>query len=43
MNSSLSGKDYLDGFSTALTTLLKRWLENLFGPNVDNPVFGSIT
>jgi small-conductance mechanosensitive channel len=43
MNSSLTGKDFLDGFSTALTTLLVGWIKHLFGPGADTPVFGSIT
>ncbi len=43
MNSSLSGKDLLDGFSTSLTTLLGGWLKQGFGPGADNPVFGAVT
>ncbi|MES1181013.1 MAG: hypothetical protein ABUL66_04030, partial [Verrucomicrobiota bacterium] len=43
MNSSLSGKDFLDGFSTSLITLLGGWLKQWFGPGADNPVFGSVT
>jgi small-conductance mechanosensitive channel len=43
MNSSLTGKDFLGGFSTALTTLLNNWLESLFGPGAGSPVFGAIT
>ncbi len=37
MNSSLTGKDYLDGFSNALTTLLGGWMKQLFGP-VTQPI-----
>ncbi len=43
INSNLSGKDFLDGFSTALTTLLSHWLQHLFGPRVNEIVFGSVT
>jgi small-conductance mechanosensitive channel len=43
MNSSLNGKDYLDEFSAALTKLLSRWLEQVFGPAANNPVFGTVT
>ncbi|MGH7976242.1 MAG: mechanosensitive ion channel family protein [Limisphaerales bacterium] len=43
INSSLTGKDFLDGFSAELTTLLGGWLKKLFGPGADNPVFGSMT
>ena len=43
INSSLSGKDFLDGFSTALTRLLSQWMERLFGPGADQTVFGSVT
>lgn len=43
MNSSLTGKDFLDGFSATLTHLLGGWLRQLFGPGADQPVFGSIT
>jgi len=43
MNSSLTGKDYLDGFSNALTTLLGGWMKQLFGPVAEVPVFGTVT
>ncbi len=43
INSSLSGKDFLDEISTSLTTLLGGWLKQWFGPCADNPVFGSVT
>jgi small-conductance mechanosensitive channel len=43
MNSSLTGKDFLDGFFTSLTTLLGGWLKQWFGSGADNPVFGSVT
>lgn len=43
INSSLSGKDFLDGFSTSLTTLLSGWMERHFGPGANDPVFGSVT
>ncbi|HEY5043515.1 MAG TPA: mechanosensitive ion channel domain-containing protein [Verrucomicrobiae bacterium] len=43
INSSLTGKDFLDGFSTARTTLLTGWMKQLFGPGAENTVFGSIT
>ncbi|MGA9875260.1 MAG: hypothetical protein WBQ21_05570, partial [Solirubrobacteraceae bacterium] len=43
LNSSLSGKDFLDGLSTSLTALLSGWMERLFGPGANNPIFGSIT
>jgi len=32
-----------DGFSTALTSLLSGWMEQLFGPGTEAPVFGTIT
>jgi hypothetical protein len=31
MNTSLTGKVFLDGFPAALTTLLKKWVERLSG------------
>ena len=43
MASSLTGREFFDGFSAALTTLLINWIKRLFGPNADNTVFGSIT
>ncbi|BAN33870.1 hypothetical protein SCD_n00020 [Sulfuricella denitrificans skB26] len=43
IDSKLNGKDYLDGLSTALTTLISQWLERLFGPSINNIAFGSVT
>lgn len=43
IDSNLNGKDFLDGFSTALTKLISQWLERLFGPGMNNIVFGSVT
>ncbi len=43
IDSNLNGKDFLDGFSTALTTLISQCLERLFGPGINNIVFGSVT
>lgn len=43
IDSNLNGKDFLDGFSTALTTLISQWLERLFGPGLNNIIVGSIT
>ena len=43
MDSSLTGKEFFDGFSAALTTLLINWIKRLLGPNADNTVFGLIT
>jgi len=41
--SSLSGRDLLDGFSIYVTTVLRQWMELLFGANVSTPVLGSVT
>lgn len=43
MNSNLTGKDFLDGFSSALATLLNQWMQRLFGATADHPVFGAVT
>ena len=43
MNSSLTGKDYLDEFSQTLTTLMGGWLKHLFGPLAETPALGAIT
>ncbi len=43
MNSSLNGKDFMDKFSAALSSLLNNWLQRLFGPDASNTVFASIT
>ncbi|MHB1015291.1 MAG: mechanosensitive ion channel family protein [Desulfurivibrionaceae bacterium] len=43
IDSTLNTKDLFDGFSTALTTLISQWLERLFGPGINNIVFGSVT
>lgn len=43
IDSNLNGKDFLDGFSTALTRLLSQWLERLFGPGTNQVAFGAIT
>ena len=42
-NTSLSGKDFLDGFSTSLTRMLSQWMGDLFGSDVHTPVLGSVT
>jgi small-conductance mechanosensitive channel len=38
-----AGKDSLDNLAAGLTALLTRVMENLFGPGVNAPVFGSVT
>lgn len=43
MNSSLTGKDYLNSFTAGLTKLLTGWMQDLFGPGVNQTVFGSVT
>ncbi len=40
---SIIGKDYLDGLSTALTTWLSGWMKQWLGPGAENPVFGKVT
>lgn len=40
---NLTGKDYLDNLATALTALLEHWTEQIFGPAVTQPVWGSVT
>jgi small-conductance mechanosensitive channel len=39
----VNGQDLLDAFSTALTTLISRWLERLFGPGINELAVGSVT
>jgi small-conductance mechanosensitive channel len=43
MDSTVTGKDYLEQFFTNLTALISRGLENLFGPGVNVSVFGNVT
>ena len=43
MNSTITGKDYLDSFLAGLTALISRGLEDLFGPGVNASVFGGVT
>ncbi|MFY9328190.1 MAG: hypothetical protein WAO76_09260 [Georgfuchsia sp.] len=43
IDSNMNGKYFLDGFSTALTRLTSRWLEQLFGPGMNDIAFGSVT
>ena len=38
-----TGKDTLHDLAAGLTALLTRGMENLFGPGVNTPVFGSVT
>jgi small-conductance mechanosensitive channel len=38
-----TGKDKLNDIAAGLTTLLARGMENLFGPGVNAPLFGSVT
>jgi small-conductance mechanosensitive channel len=40
---TLTGKNYLDQFIASVTALISRGLENLFGPGVNNSVFGNVT
>jgi len=43
MNSTITGKDYLDPFFAGLTALISHGLENLFGHGVNTFVHGSFT
>jgi small-conductance mechanosensitive channel len=43
MNTTITGKNYLDQFIASVTALISRGLENLFGPGVNTTVFGDIT
>lgn len=43
MNTTITGKDYLDPLLTGLTALISRGLENLFGSGINRPVFGDVT
>jgi small-conductance mechanosensitive channel len=43
MNTTPTGKDYLDPFFAGLTALISRGLEDLFGPGVNAAVFGGVT
>jgi len=43
MNSSLTGKDLLDSFTSGMTTLLTGRLNKLFGSGMDKVIFGSVT
>jgi small-conductance mechanosensitive channel len=43
MNTTLTGKNYLDQFIAGVTALISRGLENLFGHGVNASVFGDVT
>ena len=43
MNSSLTGKDFLDSLTAGLTALLNGWMQNFFGPGANTIVFGAVT
>lgn len=43
IDSSLSGRDLLDGFSIYITTLLRQWLGHFFPASASTPIFGSVT
>lgn len=43
MNSTLTGKDFLDGFSAGLATLLGNGMKRLLGPVADVTILGPIT
>ena len=43
MNTTMSGKDFLDALASGATGLFANGLEHLFGTGVRSPVFGSVT
>ena len=43
IDSSLSGRDLLDGLSIYVTTLLRQWLGHFFPADAGTPIFGSVT
>jgi len=43
MNTTMSGKGFLDTLAISLTTLLSAMMERLFGPGVHTPRFGDVT
>ncbi|QYM79074.1 mechanosensitive ion channel family protein [Horticoccus luteus] len=43
MNTSLTGKNFLDRFSTSVTEHMSGWLKHWFGPGADQRIFGAVT
>lgn len=43
MNTTMTGKNYLDQFIAGVTALISRGLENLFGRGVNATVYGGVT